>query len=54
MDAGKVIDNHLRCSMHGYLFNLDNGDCLEGYEGPCNGVRVYALEERDGQLGVEL
>jgi nitrite reductase/ring-hydroxylating ferredoxin subunit len=54
MDAGKVIDNHLRCPMHGYLFDLDNGNCLEGYEGPCNGVRVYALEQRAGQLGVEL
>jgi nitrite reductase/ring-hydroxylating ferredoxin subunit len=54
MDAGQIIENHLRCPMHGYLFNLDNGDCRESYEGPCNGLRIYTLVEHDGQVGVEL
>lgn len=54
LDAGQIIDNHLRCPMHGYLFDLDSGDCQEGYEGPCHGVRVYPLREVGGMVGVDL
>lgn len=54
MDQGLVIDGNLRCPMHGYLFSLHSGECVAAYEGPCNGVRVYAIEERDGMVGVDL
>ena len=51
---GKIIDGRLRCAMHGYLFDLHSGDCVLSPEGPCQGVKVYALEEQDGMLGVKL
>ena len=54
MDAGLVIDGNLRCPMHGYLFDLENGKCVAAYEGPCGDVRVYDLVEKDGVVGVQL
>ena len=54
MNEGLVIDGQLRCPMHGYLFDLENGKCMASYEGPCEGIRVYELVERDSELGVYL
>jgi nitrite reductase/ring-hydroxylating ferredoxin subunit len=54
MERGQVINGQLRCPMHGYLFDLHNGECVLSPEGPCQGVKVYALEEQDGMVGVTL
>ncbi len=39
----------LRCSVHGALFLIEDGECVTG---PCAGQRLQAVpcEERDGQL----
>jgi len=54
MKDGLIIDGSLRCPMHGYLFDLHNGDCLLSPEGPCNGVRIYEVIQIDEDLGVNL
>ena len=54
MHQGQVIDGQLRCPMHGYLFDLENGECMASYEGPCDGIRVYEAVAKDGELGVYL
>ena len=54
MEKGKVIDGQLRCPMHGYLFDLQTGNCTEAYEGPCSGISVFKLEQRNDELGVLL
>ena len=53
MEQGLILDGKLRCPMHGYLFDLDNGDCTFHPEGPCRGIEVYTLVEREGEFGVE-
>jgi nitrite reductase/ring-hydroxylating ferredoxin subunit len=54
LEEGKMIDGKLRCPMHGYLFDLDSGDCTFSPEGPCNAVQVYEVVQQDGMLGVKL
>lgn len=54
MKDGLIIDDQLRCPMHGYLFALKDGACNAAYEGPCSGIRVYTVHEQDGRIGVYL
>ena len=54
MKDGLIIDNRLRCPMHGYLFDLDNGACMMSSEGPCNGINVYTPVIIGDDLGVYL
>lgn len=54
MDEGLIINDLLRCPMHGYLFDLENGECKASYEGPCNGINVYDLVEKEDEVGVFL
>lgn len=39
----------LRCGMHGAIFEIGNGDCIDG---PCQGTKLTRLvhEERDGEV----
>lgn len=52
MRDGLIIDGHLRCPMHGYLFDLENGDCVMSSEGPCNGIRVFEVSRIGDELGM--
>lgn len=54
MEEGKIVDGKLRCPMHGYLFDLKNGDCVFHPEGPCRGVQAYPIMIEGDELGVEL
>ena len=54
MEQGLILDGKLRCPMHGYLFDIDNGDCTFHPEGPCRGITVYPLTRRGDEVGVEL
>ena len=54
LHAGQLADNVLRCPMHGYLFDLHSGACIEYTEGPCRGLYRYALLTEDGKVGVQL
>lgn len=54
MHEGRIIDGKLRCPMHGYLFDIHNGDCVLSIEGPCRGINVYTLETRGDDIGVVL
>ena len=54
MDEGLIIDGQLRCPMHGYLFALENGQCMASYEGPCENINVYDVVEQEGEIGVYL
>lgn len=42
--------NHIQCSVHGALFNIENGDCMGG---PCNGEGLTSAEievDKDGNV----
>ncbi len=44
--------NHIQCSVHGALFNIESGDCMGG---PCNGNGLTSLEiEVDGDGNIFL
>lgn len=51
---GLVIDGNLRCPMHGYLFDLENGACRMSSEGPCNDIGVYEVAIIGDDIGVWL
>ena len=52
MHEGQIINNELRCPMHGYLFDLATGDCTFYTEGPCRGLKRLEVTELDGDVGV--
>lgn len=52
MHEGQIVDNALRCPMHGYLFDLASGNCTYYTEGPCRGLKRLELIEQDGQIGI--
>jgi nitrite reductase/ring-hydroxylating ferredoxin subunit len=39
----------LRCGMHGAIFRIESGECIDG---PCEGAKLTPLvfEERDGEI----
>lgn len=42
--------NNIQCSVHGALFNIENGDCMGG---PCNGKGLTSAEieiDKDGNV----
>lgn len=49
-----VRGTDIRCDMHGYLFDVRSGVCTYYTEGPCRALRVYAVDLRDGMVGVLL
>ena len=50
----RVRGANIRCDMHGYLFDLQNGVCTYSTEGPCRALRVYEWEIRGDYIGVWL
>ena len=54
LHEGQIINQALRCPMHGYLFELGSGICTHHPEGPCRSLRVFVLEVQDGMLGTRL
>jgi len=54
MHEGQIVNDALRCPMHGYLFELHSGACAYFTEGPCRGLYRYALVQQGGWLGVAL
>lgn len=50
----RVRGSAIRCDMHGYLFDLTSGTCTYHTEGPCRALRVYAVEQQDGMVGIRL
>lgn len=54
MNDAKVIGSNLRCSMHGYLFDISNGECTFTTEGPCRGLKKYEIVYKNDEIGVML
>lgn len=55
MAEGQVIDNAIRCPMHGYLFELEDGLCTHHPEGPCQKLPVFTVQRSaSGEVGVKL
>ena len=50
----KIIGSDLRCSMHGYRFDLKTGACTYYTEGPCRGLHAYELVYHEDEVGVEI
>jgi len=45
-----VEKTHIQCSVHGALFNIENGDCMGG---PCNGEGLTPIKtevDKDGNI----
>lgn len=45
--------NHLQCHMHGAVYEIESGLCIEG---PCEGARLHPLtvKEEAGQLVIQI
>lgn len=54
MTDAKIIGSDLRCPMHGYLFDLNSGECTYYTEGPCRALRRFSLVEEGDKIGVML
>lgn len=49
-----VRDGQLRCPLHGYLFDLINGDLLHATEETCRSLKTYELVYQEKDVGVML
>lgn len=55
LEAGRINEaGEIRCPMHGYLFDLNSGECTYSTEGPCRAVETFALQRQGDWIGVEL
>lgn len=50
LSSGKIIDDGIRCSCHGSVFDLDNGDPI--YPPATEPIQVYPVREVDGEVFV--
>jgi nitrite reductase/ring-hydroxylating ferredoxin subunit len=50
LSSGKVIDDGIRCSCHGSVFDLDTGDPI--YPPATVPIHVYPVREEDGEVFV--
>jgi nitrite reductase/ring-hydroxylating ferredoxin subunit len=50
LSRGKIIDDGIRCSCHGSVFDLDNGDPI--YPPATEPIQVYPVREVDGEVFV--
>jgi nitrite reductase/ring-hydroxylating ferredoxin subunit len=50
LSSGKVIDDGIRCSCHGSVFDLDSGEPI--YPPATVPIQVYPVREEDGQVFV--
>lgn len=50
LSSGKLIDDGIRCSCHGSVFDLDSGDPI--YPPATEPIQVYPAREEDGEIFV--
>jgi 3-phenylpropionate/trans-cinnamate dioxygenase ferredoxin subunit len=50
LSSGKLVDDGIRCSCHGSVFDLENGDPI--YPPATQPIRVYPVREEDGEVFV--
>jgi nitrite reductase/ring-hydroxylating ferredoxin subunit len=50
LSSGKIIDDGIRCSCHGSVFDLDNGEPI--YPPATVPIQVYPVREEDGEVFV--
>jgi nitrite reductase/ring-hydroxylating ferredoxin subunit len=50
LSSGKLIDDGIRCSCHGSVFDLENGDPI--YPPATEPIQVYPVREEDGEVYV--
>lgn len=50
LSSGKLVEDGVRCSCHGSIFDLNTGEPL--YPPATEPVEVYPVEERDGHVYV--
>ncbi len=55
IDGGEIHDGSIECPQHFMRFDLRSGVVLNPqHYADCDPIRVFALIERDGQLGLNL
>lgn len=54
LQDGKTMGHRLRCPRHGYIFDLETGQCARGRREGFGGLTFITLSEVDGCLAVEL
>lgn len=50
LSSGKLIDDGIRCSCHGSVFDLENGEPI--YPPATEPIQVYPVREEDGEIHV--
>jgi nitrite reductase/ring-hydroxylating ferredoxin subunit len=50
LSSGKIIDDGIRCSCHGSVFDLETGDPI--YPPATRPIAVYPVREEDGEVYV--
>jgi 3-phenylpropionate/trans-cinnamate dioxygenase ferredoxin component len=50
LSSGKIIDDGIRCSCHGSVFDLDTGEPI--YPPATVPIQVYPVREQDGEVFV--
>jgi 3-phenylpropionate/trans-cinnamate dioxygenase ferredoxin component len=54
LSESDIEGDQLRCSLHGYRFNIAGGELIYASEERCRGLKTYVLNYRDNELGVML
>ncbi len=49
---GAIFDNTVECPLHGWVFNVKTGACVDSVGG--GNLRTYPVEVRDGTVFVEI
>ena len=54
LSESDIIGSDLRCSLHGYQFDIVTGDLIKAQEEPCRGLKKYELVYLNTEVGVML
>ena len=49
-----IVGSSLRCSLHGYQFDIASGDLIAATEEPCRDLKTYELIYQGTEVGVVL
>jgi nitrite reductase/ring-hydroxylating ferredoxin subunit len=52
LSSGKLVDDGIRCSCHGSVFDLESGEPI--YPPATEAIKVYPVREEDGEVYVGL
>jgi 3-phenylpropionate/trans-cinnamate dioxygenase ferredoxin subunit len=52
LSSGKLIDDGVKCSCHGSVFDLESGEPI--YPPATEAIKTYPVQERDGEIFVGL